>query len=505
MDISEIKLKADKLWEIFELEGILESLKVIEQITYLLFLRILDAESMQPNLSVKENFSDRSFFDSDSQHLRWSNLTSLSASELFTVLQRDAPEYIYDQCSNQSEIFKYFTDIQIRIQDPEKLQIAVNLIDDVTATSDFKLRYFYEYILTKRKPNGELGRFPTPRNIIKLLVEILNPQQNEIICDPSCGTGGFLIGVLAHLTKIESNIIGVPEMSFKYHKTSKLLEESFDKSNLQEFLNNCLFGVEQDTNMVRIATMNLMLLGTDLPNLFQEDSLREELYDVLPYPQENIFDVMFAFPALPEVIDHEIVNPKLFNQYRTKNPNLLYLGLMLDMLKNNGRAALILPTDILSETGRSFRAIRKQLVEENSVLGILSLGDSVKSTKNKELSILIFQKGGQSKDIYFYDLSRDIENAGNLGMHLSDELHRCLRSWQTKDQNQHQHLDRGARSFFVNLADIIDSNYSLSFNRYKISQYETDKFDSPESMMKQFDVLSKEIQTDFDEIKRMIL
>lgn len=502
MDITEIKLKADKLWEIFELEGILESLKVIEQITYLLFLRILDTESIKPELSVKQYFSERYTFDSDSQPFRWSNLLKLSAEELHAVMYLEVPEYIELQCMSQPEIFKYFTGIQIRVEESKSLKKAMKIIDEIVTTSDFELRYFYEYLLTKKKTNGELGRFPTPRNIIKLLVEILNPQKNEIICDPGCGTGGFLIGVLAYLTGIESNIIGTPEKSLTPHHAKNLFEESFEKKIVKEFLDSHLFGVEQNTNMIRIATMNLMLLGTNLPNLYQENVLAEGLNYMLPYQQENFFDVIFAFPSITGTIDNEVVDPKLFNRYRTKNPNLLYLGLILDMLKENGRAAFILPTDILTVPGRSYREIRKQLVERNNVLGVLSLGNTVKLSKNSDLSVIIFQKGGRSKNVFFYDLSKEIKDYGELPIYLSDELHMCLKSWQQRDSNAQ--TDRGARSFFVKLEDIIESDYCLSFDRHKISQYETDKFDSPETMIEQFDVLCREIQSDSSEIKRML-
>ena len=503
MELSEIKLKADKLWEVFELEGILESLKVIEQITYLLFLRILDAKSIQGNLLVKKNISDKITFDSDMQRLRWSNLISLSANELMEILQQEVPENILNQNQTQPEIFKYFTGIQIRIQEPKNLQNAINLIDEVTIASDFELRYFYEYILTKRKAGGELGRFPTPRNIIKLLVEILDPQQDEIICDPACGTGGFLVGVLAHLSEIESNIIGVPELGITSQREKSVLEERFDRNGLQEFTKNGLFGFERDIDMMRIATMNLALLGVDMPNLYQENILGKGLQNILPYQQENFFDVIFAFPASPQSIELENVFPKLFNRYRTKNPNLLYLGLILDMLKENGRAALILPTDILSEPGRSYRAIRKQLVEENTVLGILSLDYTVNVANNKDLSVIIFQKGGHTENVFFYDLSNDMKRFESVKFFLGNEFSGCLKSWYERDQNKH--TDRGAQSFFVNIADIVESNYSLSYNRFKISQYVTNKFGSPELMISQFDNLTREIQTDFSEIKRLLL
>ena len=468
MAISEIKFKADKLWEIFEFEGILESLKVIEQITYLLFWRLLDAETLQQHLSVKKIISNKFVFDMDFQKLRWSNITKLSADELYAMFQREISEYIKSQCNPYPEVFKFFSGIQIRIQNPKRLQRAVKLIDEISTSTEFELCCFYEYVISRRKVRDELGRFPTPRNIIRLLVNILDPQQSEIVGDPCCGTGGFLVEVLTHLLEIESNIIGTSERSLTSDnkKSDTIINPIINK--VQKFSITRLFGFDNDKMMLCCAFMKLILFGGEFFNLHQENMLGVGESDNLPHQLENYFDVIFAFPALSETIDFENLNPKLFRHFRTKNPNLLYLGLILNMLKVKGRAVLILPTDILSYPSRSFRAIRRQLVEENTLLGILSLGDTIRTYQCQESSVLIFQKGGQTQNIFYYDLSNEIEETKAVQKNISSEgLQKCLRMWLNRDSNQQN--DRRADSFFVKASDIADSNYELSYERYKVS------------------------------------
>ena len=506
MVTGELKRRVDTLWTEFWQGGITNPLTVIEQITFLMYARLLDInETRDEN---RQKHSGKSFtlrFKKDEQYLRWSQFRHLGADDMLPMVRDKVFPHFRSTVAGGTAFAEFMKDAQLMIQKPGLLVKAVNMIHELPLTEGDTKGDLYEYLLSKLTTAGINGQFRTPRHIIRLMVDMLEPKPTDVIGDPSCGTGGFLVSVMEYLLETYTSpdaVIEEPDPetgAVEKIYTGDLLEEHRAHIRSEMF-----HGFDFDTTMLRIAAMNLMLHGVDDPDIHYQDTLNTNFTDRYPKQASEGFDVILANPPFKGSLDFESVHSGLQGQVKTKKTELLFLVLILRMLKIGGRSATIVPDGVLFSTSGAHRQLRELLVDQNQLEAMISLPSGVfKPYAGVSTGILIFTKGGRTDNVFFCDVQAD-------GLSLDDkrepvqenDLPDCLANWRSRDPAKD--TDRTAKAFFVPAAEIREANYDLSLRRYKESVYEEEKYDPPSVILGRMKALNDEIATDLAELEEML-
>lgn len=516
MITGELKGRINKLWEEFWTGGVTNPLTVIEQISFLMFARMLDiTETRNEKKAARTGKPFKRVFAEDQQALRWSHFKQEGAEKMLKRVRDEVfPHFksiaeVDTADGTQRTTFKeYFKDAQLMIQKPSLLVSAVNMIDALPLTEGDTKGDLYEYLLSKLTTAGINGQFRTPRHIIRLMVEILDPKPTEKVVDPACGTGGFLVGVMEYLLRTHTSPEGVIEHQVNGHAektyTGDLLENHW-----QHIRTGMFHGFDFDATMLRIAAMNLLLHGVDAPDIHYQDTLSANFTDRFPAMAENAFDVVLANPPFKGSLDEEDIHPALLRKVKTKKTELLFITLILRMLRNNGgRCAVIVPDGVLFGSSNAHQTLRQLLVEENQLEGVISLPSGVfKPYAGVSTAILIFTKGGRTDEVFFYDLEDDGFSLDDKRTQLYDstfagDLPDVLTNWQKR--NPKKDIDRKAKAFFVPAVDIKSNKYDLSINRYKEVVYQEEKYDPPKEILARMRSLETEIMEDMKELEKML-
>ena len=510
-----LKSKLDKLWLDFFAGGIANPLTVIEQITLLMFSRMLDMQEMRAEKRAKRLKQERGdpVFPKEKQHLRWSHLINLGAQEQLDLMLREILPFFKGHMVNRSSLGKYMQDVQCLIQKPSLMKTAVNAVNDLPLHQGDTKGDLYEYMLGKLTMAGYTGAFRTPRHVIRAMVEMLQVKPMEMVCDPACGTGGFLIETMEYLRRT--------------HSSKKLVHDETDEESGEVIKNDhgdpiqvypgdlldpyrnhiekdMFHGFDFDATMLRIAAMNMLLHGIESPCIEYQDSLSDNFADRFPEYHENAFDVILANPPFKGSIDADSVHKSLTSVAKTKKTELLFLVLMMRMLKTGGRCAVIVPDGVLFGSAAAHKAVRRMIVEDNQLQAVISLPSGVfKPYAGVSTAILFFTKGGETKDVWFYKVEND-------GYSLDDkrdpvpnsDLPDLVKKWHKRNVKKMQ--DRTAQCFFVPRADIAANKYDLSINRYREVIYEEKEYDPPKVILANLRELEKEIMTDIDELEGML-
>lgn len=387
MITGELKNKIDSIWTTFWTGGITNPLSVIEQITYLLFIRRLDEiDDRKQRDSSAIGVEYRSIFPSDRPYLKWRKFKSLEASKMYKIVSEEVFPFIKNLNGNKESAYsKYMNDAIFIIPTPQLLEKVVTGLselpmDDRDITGDI-----YEYMLSKVATSGTNGQFRTPRHIIKMMVELMKPSPEDIIADPAAGSAGFLV------------------MTGEYLRNN--YEELFFDSEKKNHFNNSMFhGYDMDRTMLRIGAMNMMLHGIENPNITYKDSLSEQNIDT------NKFTLIMTNPPFKGSLDYEAVSPDLLKVTKTKKTELLFLALFLRMLKPGGRCACIVPDGVLFGSSKAHKVIRKEIIENHKLDAVISMPSGVfKPYAGVSTAIMIFTKtgaGGTDK-VWFYDMKAD--------------------------------------------------------------------------------------------------
>lgn len=506
MITGELKREIDALWQEFWQGGITNPLTVIEQITFLMFARLLDINETRDENRMRRTqkpFDRR--FDDNEQKLRWSQFRHLGADEMLPLVRDEVFPHFRKSSTSGTAFAEFMKDAQLMIQKPSLLVKAVNMIDKLPLTEGDTKGDLYEYLLSKLTTAGINGQFRTPRHIIRLMVEILDPKPTETVCDPSAGTGGFLVETMQYLLKEHTSPEGIIEETdletgaVEEVYTGDLLEDH--RKHIREEM---FHGFDFDATMLRIAAMNMMLHGVDDPDILYQDTLSGSFSDRYPRAANNGFDVVLANPPFKGSLDFENVDPGLLRKVKTKKTELLFLVLILRMLKIGGRSATIVPDGVLFGSSTAHVALRRQLLDENQLEAVISLPSGVfKPYAGVSTGILIFTKGGRTDDVFFYDVGAD-------GLSLDDkrepvvenDLPGCLEAW--KNRNPQKDTDRTQKAFFVPAEEIREANYDLSLSRYKERVYEEEAYDPPEEILKRMKNLNDEIAKDLSDLEAML-
>lgn len=489
------KSDIDKLWTEFWTGGITNPLTVIEQISFLMFVRLLDVAETTAERKVartKKPFKGRYRGKDDPR--RWSSFKELSDGDALLVVVRD------QVFPHLRELGGFMKDAQLMIQKPSLLVSAIDQIDALPITKGDAKGDLYEYLLSKLTTAGINGQFRTPRHIIRFMVDLLAPEPTEVIGDPACGTAGFLVGVMLYLYEKHSSETSTHRgEDGQPVYTGDLLEPY--RAHIQRGL---LHGFDFDATMLRIASMNLMLHGVDDPAIHYQDTLSSSFPERFPKEASGGFDVILANPPFKGSLDEEDVHPSLTRVVKTKKTELLFVALVLRMLRKGGRSATIVPDGVLFGSSKAHKTLRKVLVEENQLDGVISLPSGVfKPYAGVSTAILVFTKGGKTEKVFFYDVQADGYSLDDKRDRVKeDDLPDALQRWRTRGKKKA--TDRTQKHFVVPVSEIVGNGYDLSINRYKEVVHEVVEYEAPGVIIGRLRELEREIAQGLDELEGLL-
>jgi len=498
MITGELKNKIDSLWDTFASGGLVNPLDVIEQITYLMFIHDLDDTD---NLKAKEcamlGLPFNSIFAGEvvigerkieGEQLKWSTFKDFPAGKMYSVIQEWVFPFIKNLHADKSSAYsKYMDDAIFKIPTPLMLDKVVTSLDGIyelmkNSDSVDVRGDVYEYLLNKIAQSGLNGQFRTPRHIIRMMVEMMDPKPNEVICDPACGTSGFLVTAGEYLKE-------------KYKE-----EIFFNKEKKEHYMNHMFFGYDMDRTMLRIGAMNMMTHGIDSPFIEYRDSLSDQNVD------KDKYSLILANPPFKGSLDYDIVSTDLLKMCKTKKTELLFLALFIRMLKVGGRCACIVPDGVLFGSSTAHKAIRKEIVENQRLEAVISMPSGVfKPYAGVSTAVLVFTKtdhGGTDK-VWFYDMKAD-------GLSLDDkrtpikenDIPDIIERFHNRDKELER--KRTEQSFMVDKEEIVKNEYDLSINKYKEIEYVKVEYPSTTEIMTELHELEMEITKGLEELEGML-
>lgn len=509
----ELKSKIDQLWNKFWSGGISNPLTAIEQITYLLFMKRLDeldqkrqadAEWTGDNYTSKfvgqwippeyRSQQDPEKFAIDKRTLRWSEFKRMQAEEMLQHVQGKVFPFLKDLNGEESNFTHHMKNAVFIIPKPALLVEAVKTIDDIFEVMERDSREHgqafqdiqgdvYEMLLSEIATAGKNGQFRTPRHIIKLMADLVQPQLGHKIADPACGSGGFLLGAYQYIVtqlaiKAGTKNLTPDEDGFVRTSVAAALTEK-----AQAILARSLWGYDIDATMVRLGLMNLMMHGIDEPHVDYKDTLSKT------YTEESEYDIVMANPPFTGSIDKGDINENL--QLATTKTELLFVENIYRLLKKGGTASVIVPQGVLFGSGGAFKTLRQLLVERCDLKAVITLPSGVfKPYAGVSTAILLFTKVWGAKDkviqpatehVWFYEMAAD-------GYSLDDRRSKQDGVGDLQDIIAKYHArsaatdtDRTAKCFMVPRTEIADekNNYDLSLSRYKQDVFEEVPYDEP--------------------------
>jgi type I restriction enzyme M protein len=473
----ELKSKVDRVWDAFWSGGISNPLEVIEQITYLLYMRRLDIE--QTRAESKANALggpiENPVFLPDQQYLRWSRLKDLSAAEMHALIGDEVFPFLRTFRGDAPTYARHMRDARYTIPTSALLAKVVDMLDTIPLGNSDVNGDLYEYMLSKIASAGVNGQFRTPRHVIELMVQMMDPQPGDVICDPAAGTAGFLVEASGHVRE------HYPEFAR-------------DPKALRHFHHAMFNGYDFDNTMLRIGSMNMQMHGVQNANISYRDSLSNDAA-----ADRGRYSLILANPPFAGSLDYEATANDLLAVAKTKKTELLFLALFLKALKIGGRAAVVVPDGVLFGSSKAHKDLRKALVEDQKLDGVVKLPSGV----FKPYAGVSTESGG-TDHVWFYDVQAD-------GFSLDDkrnpieanDLPDVLARWKQRDGSELERA-RTDRSFCVPKADIVAQGYDLSINRYKEIVHEEVEHRAPLDIIADIEALQTEIVTATAELKAML-
>lgn len=507
-----IKNKIDKIWTDIWAGGITNPLTVIEQLTYLMFIRSLDEkeleiEELANSMGIEADKSDLIFPQSEiGQAMRWSKFKNKDSREIFGIISQRVfpavkkmkygklPDFdekgdlieIADNEENgqvQTAFSKYMDSAVFLIPNPQVLQKIITGLDDlyIHDISDLDMQGdLYEYMLGKLSTAGQNGQFRTPKHIREMMVELVAPTPDDFICDPACGTAGFLVSAAEFIRK-------------KYEST--MTDEQWEN-----FANRTFTGYDTDHTMLRISAMNLMLHSITNPDIDYKDSVSK---------QNNVSDkytVCLANPPFKGTVDAESINDNLKALTNTKKTELLFLALFLRLMQKGGRCACIVPDGVLFGSSKAHKSIRKELIENHQLKAVISMPSGVfKPYAGVSTAVLVFVKtdAGGTDNIWFYDMKADGYSLDDKRSEVAEnDIPDIIERFHNPDGEKER--ERTEQSFFVPKQEIVDNDYDLSINKYKKTEYVAVEYPPTSEIMADIKEWNKQIETEISKLEQML-
>lgn len=493
-----IKNKIDKIWTDIWAGGITEPLTVIKQLSYLMFIRSLDEKELESEefANVTGGTAGHIFPQSEAgQSMRWSKFKNRDSREIFEIISLRAfpavrkmkygriPDFnekgelieIPDRDgveTAQTAFTRYMENATFVIPSPQVLQKIITGLDELYEQdiSDLDMQGdLYEYMLGKLSTAGQNGQFRTPKHIREMMVELIAPAPDDLICDPACGTAGFLVSAAEYIRK---------------H-----YEDAMTPEQWQNFGTKTFTGYDTDHNMLQISAMNLMLHSITNPDINYKDSLSKE------NGVSGRYTVCLANPPFKGTVDAESINDNLKAVTNTKKTELLFIALFLRLLQKGGRCACIVPDGVLFGASKAHTAIRKELIENHKLQAVISMPSGVfKPYAGVSTAVLVFVKtdAGGTDNVWFYDMRAD-------GFSLDDKRNEVpendIPDIIARFRNPEGEMDRKRteQSFFVPKSEIAENGYDLSINKYKQTEYEAVEYPPASEIMADIEGLYKEL------------
>lgn len=537
---SVLKSKIEQLWNKFWSSGISNPLTAIEQITYLLFMKRLDDLDIKKRADAelkgevytskfegywippehvfkldekkplqeaeKEKDEKEKPFRVDKQTLRWSYFKRMAADEMLAHVQMKVFPFLKMLNGDESPFTHHMKNAVFIIPKPALLVEAISTIEEIfveiekdaseggQAFQDIQ-GDIYEMLLSEIATAGKNGQFRTPRHIIKLIVELVQPQFGNLIADPACGTGGFLLGAYQYMvTQIDKDkkIIQPDEDGFIRSSVSGHLTKE-----MNYILNDSLYGYDIDMTMVRLGLMNLMMHGVDTPHIDYKDTLSKE------FTESNKYHIVMANPPFTGNIDKGDIN-EIFDLKTTKT-ELLFLENIYNLLQMGGTAGIIVPQGVLFGHSKAFVEARKILVEKCELKAVIIMPSGVfKPYTGVSTAILIFTKGDETKNVWFYDMESDGYSLDDKRTKLEGfgDLQDIVIQYKKRDQFNES--DRKKKFFFVSKSEIVAENYDLSMSKYKEEVFEEVIYEKPKDIFERLKIMESEINKDLAELEVML-
>jgi type I restriction enzyme M protein len=490
MITGELKSQVDKIWEAFWTGGISNPLSVIEQFTYLLFVRRLDERQL-----LEENKANTTgkplqniIYTPEQKELRWSSFKNKDPESMFEIFTKPVIDgmTVFDhmkQVGDSAGVFaEFMSKATFIIATPRLLDQVVQLIDKINMNDRDTKGDLYEYMLSKIASAGTNGQFRTPRHIIKMMVDMTKPKRDDVICDPSSGTAGFLVAAGEY---------------FRDNHNDLFLDKGF-----REHFNNEMFnGVEIDDTMIRIGAMNLQLHGIENPNLIKIDALSESAGEI-----RSKYSLILANPPFKGSLDYDAVENSVLKTVKSKKTELLFLGLMLRMLKTGGRAAVIVPDGVLFGGSGGHKQIRQELIEKHKLDTVINMPSGVfEPYAGVSTAIILFTKTGTggTENVWFYDMEAEGYSLDKKRSPIKEnDIPDILNRWSSL--NSEINRKRTEKSFLVPFDEIKENDWDLSINRYKEIVYEEIEYATPSEIIKEIETLDQERKETFNVLKKML-
>jgi len=497
MITGEIKNRIDAIWDTFWTGGITNSITILEQMTYLFFMKMLDdaqrtkeADANAFGVAVKDpTFKDGLWHNPETDRdvpyssLRWHVFKNTEAEAMFRTISRDV--FVFIKTLNEgkeSAYSKFMANASFLIQSPRTLVKIVEGIDSLDMNNRDTMGDVYEYVLGKMAASGNNGQFRTPRHIIRMMVELMEPNLKDTICDPAMGSAGFIVESAKFIQS---------------HYKSELLK----KENSEHYKNGMLHGFDTDATMLRIGAMNLMLHGVDNPDIQYRDSLSTDNTDADKYT------LCLANPPFTGSLDYEAVSKSLLALTKTKKTELLFLALFVRMLEIGGRCASIVPYGVLFGNSTGHKAIRKELIDNQRLQAVISMPSGVfKPYAGVSTAILVFTKtnaGGTDK-VWFYDMKADgFSLDDKRSVVAENDIPDIIARWKNLDSEQSR--TRKEQSFLVPVEEIRSNDYDLSINKYKEVEKVKVEYEDPAVVLDRIQKLTEQVYDAVNEFREKYL
>ena len=498
MITGQIKNQIDQIWNTFwESAGITNPMTVLEQMTYLFFIKMLDdaqvqRESLSNALGMEyasdDTFAYGTWYNPDTGEdvpvdtLRWHVFKHYDPDKMYRTIQRDVFPYIKTlNRGEDSAHSRFMGNANFMIASPRALVKIVDGIDTLEMNDRDTMGDVYEYILGKMAASGKNGQFRTPRHIIRMMVELMRPTLEDSVCDPAMGSAGFIVETAKYI---------------KEHYAKELMIQQND----EHFRRSMLHGFDTDQTMLRIGAMNLMLHDINNPDVAFRDSLSSDNTDT------DRYSLILANPPFAGNLDYEAVSKSLLAIAKTKKTELLFISLFLRSLAIGGRCASIVPDGVLTGTSNAHKAIRKAIVDDNRLEAVISMPSGVfKPYAGVSTAILIFTKtgAGGTDNVWFYDMKADGYSLDDKRNPVSDNdiPDIITRFHALDDETDRQRTDK---SFLVPVDEIKEHDYDLAFNTYKETVREVVEYEAPEVLIAQAAELASKISEGINSLQSLI-
>lgn len=496
MITGEIKNRIDKIWDTFWTGGITNPMTVVEQMTYLFFMKMLDDAQIKKerNANLLGGTIENPVFKQGTWHnpetdkeveysnLRWSKFVNFEADKLYSTISKDV--FVFIKHLNQGKESAYSRFMQnaiFLIPNPRTLVNIVDGINNLDMNNRDTMGDVYEYMLGEMATSGKIGQFRTPRHIIRMIVEMMKPNLNDTICDPAMGSAGFIVESAKYISK---------------HYQTEMLQTQ----HTEHYRKSMFHGFDTDQTMLRIGAMNLMLHGVDEPNIEYRDSLSTDNTDA------ECYSLCLANPPFSGSIDKQAVNKTLSSITKTTKTELLFVALFTRILKTGGRCAGIVPDGVLFGNSTGHKAIRKELIDKQRLQAVVSMPSGVfKPYAGVSTAILIFTKtnaGGTDK-VWFYDMKADGFSLDDKRSPIADnDIPDVVYRYQ--HLNDEENRNRKEQSFFVPVEEIRANDYDLSINKYKEVEREKVVYDSVDTILARLDKSEAEYVKGYSKLVQML-